>query len=89
MIRSSCRRSRSFAVLVIPVPSVERTTTALTWPCLLEVSRVNAQVKKRVLLCFVHLPPTAQAQAARDPGSWMAAVRVSCLSLDRWQPHRM
>ncbi|RJE22289.1 TRNA-splicing endonuclease subunit Sen2 [Aspergillus sclerotialis] len=64
---------------------------ARSWWWLHCVNRVQAQVKKSLVVCYVEVPPPlsdAQANAEHDVGALLAQYRVREISLRRWVPNR-
>lgn len=64
---------------------------ARSWWWLHCVNRVQAQVKKSLVVCYVEVPPPLsdpQANAEHDVGALLAQYRVREISLRRWVPNR-
>lgn len=88
-----------FAVVVIPSYShpywsetEERRERAVTkqarsWWWLHCVNRVQAQVKKSLVVCYVEVPPPAQD--ADDIGKLLGQYQVREVNIRRWVPNRM
>lgn len=63
---------------------------ARSWWWLHCVNRVQAQVKKSLVVCYVEVPPQdAQSNAGDDIGKLLAQYEVREISLRRWVPNRM
>ncbi|KAI5302326.1 hypothetical protein KEM56_000798 [Ascosphaera pollenicola] len=87
-----------FAVVVLPSYSHSYWTgtenarrTQKSWWWLHCVNRVQAQVKKTLVLCYVEIPPPSQAMSAEeelDIGEQLKAYRVREFSIRRWVPNR-
>lgn len=64
---------------------------ARSWWWLHCVNRVQAQVKKSLVVCYVQVPPPhsdPQTNAEHDVGALLAQYRVREISLRRWVPNR-
>lgn len=63
---------------------------ARSWWWLHCVNRVQAQVKKSLVVCYVEVPPPSDvANAEHDIGACLAQYRVREICLRRWVPNRM
>lgn len=92
-----------FAVVIIPSYSHrywseteerrERSASkqARSWWWLHCVNRVQAQVKKSLVVCYVEVPPPSDSQAdpEHDIGKLLAQYQVREIGLRRWVPNRM
>jgi tRNA-splicing endonuclease subunit Sen2 len=91
-----------FAVIILPsyshehwVETEERKAMATkqqrrTWWWLHCVNRVQAQVKKSLILCYVEVPPpsASRSDAALDIGAVLKTYKVREMSVRRWVPNR-
>lgn len=63
---------------------------ARNWWWLHCVNRVQAQVKKSLVICYVEIPPpNVPTNAEQDIGACLAQYRVREICLRRWVPNRM
>jgi len=92
-----------FAVIILPSyihsywsetderrKDVER-KTAKSWWWLHGVNRVQAQVMKTLVLCYVEVPPPHSAEEKRsldDIGKLLARYKVRDVNVKRWTPNR-
>jgi tRNA-splicing endonuclease subunit Sen2 len=92
-----------FAIIVLPAYShpywsesgtqgkVVQAKTGKTWRWLHCVNRVQSQVKKNLILCYVEIPPPLEEHEKRvqdDIGRLFARYKVRDVSIKRWIPNR-
>jgi tRNA-splicing endonuclease subunit Sen2 len=92
-----------FAVVVLPSYShsywsetaehkkTAQAQTGKTWWWLNCVNRVQSQVKKNLILCYVDIPPPLgehEKSAQADDGKLFARYKVRDVSIKRWIPNR-
>ena len=61
--------------------------TKKTWWWLHGINRVQAQVHKQLILCYVDVPPPEKRQEV-DIGAELAKYRVRDIAVKRWTPNR-
>lgn len=88
-----------FAVLVIPSYADEywngtdaqkrslESKTKTSWWWLHGINRVQAQVHKTLVLCYVNVPPPSEGKAS-DIGALLAQYKVRDVLVKRWTPNR-
>lgn len=59
-----------------------------SWWWLHCVNRVQAQVKKSLVLCYVDVPPPSESAEEEDIGALLKKYRVRELTIKRWVPNR-
>ncbi|KAK2748979.1 hypothetical protein FQN57_007262 [Myotisia sp. PD_48] len=59
-----------------------------TWWWLHCVNRVQAQVKKTLILCFVEIPPPCIDPRDQDIGNLLQSYKVREMAVKRWVPNR-
>lgn len=62
--------------------------TSRSWWWLHNVNRVQAQVKKSLVLCYVDVPPPGKGDQD-DIGRFFAKYRIRDVGVKRWTPNRM
>lgn len=89
-----------FAVLVLPsyehsywesTPELREYSSkkqSHSWWWLHGVNRVQAQVKKTLVLCFVEVPPPSATESFDDLGKVLRGYKVREVLLRRWLPNR-
>ncbi|EEA24343.1 hypothetical protein EYB25_004526 [Talaromyces marneffei] len=89
-----------FAVLVLPsyensywesTPELKEYSTkkqSRSWWWLHGVNRVQAQVKKTLVLCFVDVPPPSASASLDNLGETLRQYKVREILLRRWLPNR-